>query len=115
MGNKLYANIMMLGVAFQRGLLSLELDTLLWAIGQAVRRDLETNLKAFNMGRYLALDPNHFPVEEKPLSYAELVADKTALLAKTRGASAWPRPTATASAIRPSPRRDGTSRCGCTT
>ena len=85
LGNKLYANIMMLGVAFQRGLLSLELDTLLWAIGQAVRRDLETNLKAFNMGRYLALDPNHFPLEEQPLSYAELVADKTALLARTRG------------------------------
>ena len=85
LGNKLYANIMMLGVAFQRGLLSLELDTLLWAIGRAVRRDLEINLKAFNMGRYLALDPNHFPLEEKPLSYAELVADKTALLAQTRG------------------------------
>lgn len=85
LGNKLYANIMMLGVAFQRGLLSLELDTLLWAISQAVRRDLDTNLKAFNMGRCLALDPNHFPVAEKPLSYAELVADKAALLAQTRG------------------------------
>ncbi|MYF91811.1 MAG: indolepyruvate ferredoxin oxidoreductase, partial [Gemmatimonadetes bacterium] len=85
LGNKLYANIMMLGVAFQRGLLSLDLDTLLWAIGQAVRRDLETNLKAFNMGRYLALNPNHFPLEEQPLSYAELVADKTALLAKKKG------------------------------
>ena len=85
LGNKLYANIMLLGVAFQRGQLSLELDTLLWAIGQAVRRDLETNLKAFNMGRYLALDPNHFPVAEKPLSYDELVADKIALLIRTRG------------------------------
>ena len=85
LGNKLYANIMMLGAAFQRGLLALELDTLLWAIGKAVRRDLETNLKAFNMGRYLALDPNHFPLEEQSLSYAELVADKTSLLARTRG------------------------------
>ena len=87
LGNKLYANIMMLGVAFQRGLLSLDLDTLLWAIGQAVRRDLETNLKAFNMGRYLALDPSHFSVDvdAEPLSYAELVADKTALLAKKKG------------------------------
>ena len=85
LGNKLYANIMMLGVAFQRGLLALELDTLRWAIAQAVRRDLDTNLKAFDMGRCLALDPNHFSVAEQPLSYPELVADKAALLAQTRG------------------------------
>lgn len=85
LGNKLYANIMMLGVAFQRGLLALELETLRWAIGRAVRRDLEINMRAFDMGRRLVLDPDYFTAEEKPPGYEELLADKAALLAKTRG------------------------------
>jgi len=85
LGNKLYANIMMLGVAFQRGLLSLDLENLRWAIGKALHRDIETNMQAFDMGRRLALDPNYFPIEEKPLSFEELVADKVALLTRTRG------------------------------
>ena len=114
LGNKLYANIMMLGVAFQRGLLSLDLDTLLWAIGQAVRRDLETNLKAFNMGRYLALDPTISRSTKNRLATPSSSPTKLRCWPRRR-ASASPRPTATASAIRPSPRRGGTSRCGCTT
>jgi len=86
LGNKLYANIAMLGVAYQRGLLALDLDTLHWAIGRAVRRNLETNMQAFDIGRHLAINADSTPIDEPPPSYQELVADKADLLTKTRSA-----------------------------
>ena len=53
-GNKLYANIMLLGTAFQRQLIPLELEPLHLALKQMVpQADLETNMKAFNVGRRL--------------------------------------------------------------
>ena len=86
LGNKLYANIMMLGVAFQRGLLPLDLANLEWAIGVAVRRELETNMCAFAMGRRLALDPNYFNSEQPEMTAPEeLLADRTARLERSHG------------------------------
>ena len=84
LGNKLYANIMMLGMAYQRGLLPLELKNLKWAMKVAVRRDLDTNAKAFDMGRRLAIDPDFLHREDRPLSCEQLLEEKTALLARTR-------------------------------
>ena len=84
LGNKLYANIMMLGMAYQRGLLPLELKNLKWAMQVAVRRDFDTNLKAFDMGRRLALDPDFFHLEDPPQSCEDLLEEKTELLARTR-------------------------------
>ena len=56
-GNKVYANMMLLGTAFQRGLIPLELDPIHLALKQMVRpADLETNLRAFNVGRHLAVN-----------------------------------------------------------
>ncbi len=56
-GNKVYANMMLLGTAFQRGLIPLELEPIHLALKQMVRpADLETNLKAFNAGRRLAVE-----------------------------------------------------------
>ena len=83
LGNKLYANVMMLGIAYQRGLLPLELKNLKWAMKVAVRRDIDTNLKAFDMGRRLALDPGFFHLDEPPQSCEDLLKEKTALLART--------------------------------
>ena len=76
----------MLGVAYQRGLLALDLDTLHWAIGRAVRRNLETNMQAFDIGRHLAINADSTPIDEPPPGYQELVADKADLLTKTRSA-----------------------------
>ncbi len=83
LGNKLYANIMMLGVAYQRGLLPLDLENLEWAMKIAVRRDFDTNRKAFAMGRRLALDADYFAAAEKPRTYQALVQEKTARLRQT--------------------------------
>lgn len=56
-GTKLYANIMLLGVTFQRGVMPLELEPIKIALKQMVRRsDLQQNLNAFEVGRYLAVN-----------------------------------------------------------
>jgi indolepyruvate ferredoxin oxidoreductase len=57
LGSKLYANIMMLGVAFQLGLIPVSAWSIAWAIKDSIRRDHRKNLKAFNIGRKLALEP----------------------------------------------------------
>ena len=86
-GNKLYANMMLLGAAFQRRLIPLELEPLQLALKQMVpHADLETNMKAFNVGRRLALNSQPL-VDEVPResSYAEMLSDKRQILAKKRG------------------------------
>ena len=85
LGNKLYANTMMLGVAYQRGMLALDLEHLEQAIRAAVRRDLDTNMKAFVMGRHLALDPSRFSAAASTPTGRELLEEKGALLRRTRG------------------------------
>lgn len=88
-GNKLYANMMLLGTAFQRQLIPLELEPLQLALKQMVpHADLDTNMKAFTVGRRLALEHAESLVDtdsEKPLAtYAEMLAAKQQILAKKR-------------------------------
>ena len=79
-GNKVYANMMILGTAFQRGLIPLELEPLHLALKQMVRpADLETNLKAFNVGRQLAVNNRRATVEGQE-DYASLLAAKREIL-----------------------------------
>jgi indolepyruvate ferredoxin oxidoreductase len=60
--SKLYANIMMLGVAYQLGFLPLSYKALTWAIRHAVGREFERNYRAFNIGRKIVLRPDLFGV-----------------------------------------------------
>ena len=88
-GNKLYANMMLLGTAFQRQLIPLELEPLQLALKQMVpHADLDTNMKAFTVGRRLALAQAGSSVDassEKPLStYAEMLSAKQQILKKRR-------------------------------
>ncbi len=53
LGSKLYTNIMMLGFAFQKGLIPVSMHSMAWAIKDAIRTDFRKNLYAFNMGRKL--------------------------------------------------------------
>jgi len=88
-GTQLYANILMLGVAFQRGLLPLSLASLEWALHSGLGAAAADNRKAFNLGRYIAHDlaavERAANVFREPTSYAEILADKTALLAQAGG------------------------------
>ena len=88
LGNKLYANMMLLGVAFQRGHLPLELEAIQSALKLAVRpADLETNQRAFNIGRRLAVDPDAFATAPQWQTYKTLLREKCdSLASKPRGA-----------------------------
>ncbi len=60
---KLYANIMMLGIAYQKGYLPLKLEAIEKAIRTIVRQDTQRNLRAFTIGRKIAVRPDLFVVE----------------------------------------------------
>jgi len=61
--NKLYANIMMLGIAYQKGYLPLSYDALCKGIRKIIRVDYDRNLRAFNIGRMIVEKPQLFVVE----------------------------------------------------
>ena len=86
-GNKLYANMMLLGTAFQRQLIPLELEPLQLALKQMVpHADLDINMKAFNVGRRLALDVQQIEnAAPHQLNYAEMLSEKRQILEKKRG------------------------------
>ena len=83
LGSKLYANIMMLGVAFQLGLIPVSPRSIAWAIKDSIRRDHRKNLKAFNIGRKLALEPRALPRKPVPETWLQLVTNKVRILRKT--------------------------------
>ncbi len=90
---KLYANIMLIGVAFQRGLMPLELEPLKLALKQMVRRsDLQQNLNALEIGRYLAVNEKvdstllQHTSDVSKQTYTETLAEKRGILSeKFRG------------------------------
>ena len=88
-GNKLYANMMLLGSAFQRRLIPLELEPLQLALKQMVpHADLDTNMQAFTVGRHLASEDAKFLADTRskdPLAtYAEMLSAKQQILEKKR-------------------------------
>lgn len=85
LGSKLYANMMLLGVAFQRGHLPLELEAIQSALRLAVRpTDLATNQRAFDIGRRLAIDPDVFATSPQWQTYKALLREKCESLARKR-------------------------------
>jgi indolepyruvate ferredoxin oxidoreductase len=86
LGNKIYANSILLGAAFQRGALPISLENLRWAMKVNIRPgELEPNVKAFEMGRKAAIDPSAFDKPADVVTYSDLVNDKAAILELTRG------------------------------
>ncbi len=84
LGSKQFVNIMMLGVAFQLGLIPVSAWSIAWAIKDTIRRDHRKNLKAFNIGRKLALEPRALPRKPEPETWEHLVTNKSKILRKTR-------------------------------
>lgn len=88
-GTKLYANIMLIGVAFQKGLMPIELEPLQLALKQMVRRsDLQQNMNAFEVGRYLAANEQGESLQIPVLtnvsrqSYTEVLDEKREILSE---------------------------------
>jgi indolepyruvate ferredoxin oxidoreductase len=84
LGSKQYVNIMILGVAYQLGLIPVSAHSIAWAIKDTIRRDHRKNLKAFNIGRKLALEPRALPNRPEATTWEHLVTGKTRILRKTR-------------------------------
>jgi indolepyruvate ferredoxin oxidoreductase len=76
LGGKIYANIMMLGYAFQRGLIPVSMHSMAWAIKDAIRVDFRKNLYAFNMGRKLVESPALFLGAPQKLTWRETLDEK---------------------------------------
>ena len=82
---KLYANIMMLGVAFQKGYLPLKREVIEKAIVTLTGADAERNLRAFNIGRKIAVRPDLFVVEPTH----EVESSRKAFRRKINTLKAW--------------------------
>ncbi len=80
LGSKLYANLVMLGAAFQRGTLPLSLENILGAIQDTIRGDLKKNITAFSLGRRLVLSPELFRDKESTASFQSLFEEKQKFL-----------------------------------
>src|SRR5437016_6495295 len=75
---------MMLGVAYQLGLIPVSAHSIAWAIKDTIKREHRRNLKAFNIGRKLALEPRALPVRPEPTTWEQLLTNKLRILRKTR-------------------------------
>jgi indolepyruvate ferredoxin oxidoreductase len=80
-GTKLYANITMLGVAYQRGLIPVSLEAMKDGIRKTIRADFKKNLRAFDIGRKLVSHPELFTESfQREQTLARTVREKAAYL-----------------------------------
>lgn len=79
-GTKLYANVVMLGIAFQKGLLPLSLENLEWALQETMGGAAADNIKAFHLGRKLVSDPGLAHRHELHETYEEFIAERMDVL-----------------------------------
>ena len=84
-GTKLYANVIMLGIAFQRGELPLSLKCLEYGIQETMGSAATENWLAFKLGRKVAHEALSAPapVTASEDSYHEMVAEKSERLKRT--------------------------------
>jgi indolepyruvate ferredoxin oxidoreductase len=83
-GTKLYANLTMLGLAYQQGLIPVSLASIEWAITHSVKADFKKNMRAFNLGRKLAAHPDLFAESPAAKTIAQIVREKANILERTR-------------------------------
>ena len=83
-GTKLYANVIMLGIAFQRGELPLSLGSLEYGIQETMGSAARENWLAFKLGRRIAHEAASHPVTVPAASsYHDVVAEKSERLKRT--------------------------------
>jgi indolepyruvate ferredoxin oxidoreductase len=85
LGNKVFVNIMLLGTAFQRGLLPLSLHDMVEAIKDNFEpRTAAHNIDAFHLGRHVVLHPEKYQVEVRE-GFQEVLERKVRLLGASQG------------------------------
>lgn len=91
-GTKLYANVVMLGIAFQRGLLPLSLENIEWALRETTGAAAAENIKAFHLGRKLVLDPPLAHRHELHETYEQFIAERIEVMKRNhRARDRWVR------------------------
>ncbi|HVO33348.1 MAG TPA: DUF6537 domain-containing protein [Elusimicrobiota bacterium] len=76
-GSTLYANMILLGVAYQRGYLPMRAGALQDGIKKTVSAaEREINVQAFQAGRWLALFPGDFADPQAPMTAESLIREK---------------------------------------
>jgi len=88
LGSKLYANIMMIGFAFQKGLLPVSMHSIAWAIKDTIRADFRKNIFAFNMGRKLCQRMDIFQGAPRRTGWKQTLDEKSRHIHRRRGAKA---------------------------
>ncbi len=78
-GTKLYVNIMMIGIAYQKGLLPVSMESIEWAIRETTGSASLANLKAFALGRKIVCDPALFGIAPMQ-NYLKTVEEKAGIL-----------------------------------
>ncbi|MCC7518825.1 MAG: 2-oxoacid:acceptor oxidoreductase family protein [Verrucomicrobiae bacterium] len=81
-GSKLFTNVILLGVACQKGFLPVSSANLIWAIGQTMGGAARANVQAFQLGRRIALEPARFREDGLPPRYRDTLEHKAELLAR---------------------------------
>ncbi|MDP7161871.1 MAG: glutamate synthase small subunit, partial [Phycisphaerae bacterium] len=76
LGSKVYANIMMLGFAFQKGVIPVSMHSMAWAIKDTIRTAFRKNLYAFNMGRKLVMRQDLFQGPPTRTGWRDTLEDK---------------------------------------
>jgi indolepyruvate ferredoxin oxidoreductase len=91
-GTKLYANVVMLGIAFQRELLPLSLENLEWGLRETMGSTADDNIKAFHLGRKLVFEPELAHKHELHETYEEFIAERKDVLQRNhRAGDHWAR------------------------
>lgn len=90
-GNKVYANVLLLGAALQKGLLPVSPENLEKAVRQSVpQREIDENLRALQLGRHVAQNPAAFAGLSPSLpGYWDVVEDRMGLLQRSRLLGRW--------------------------
>ncbi len=87
LGDSIYSNVLLLGVAWQQGLIPLSMESIKRAI-ELNKAGVEGNLRAFDLGRWAAVEPNFASGQSKKVDSADfdnqdlsdVVAERTARL-----------------------------------
>jgi indolepyruvate ferredoxin oxidoreductase len=87
LGSKLFANMMMLGFAFQKGLVPVSMHSIAWAIRDTIRTNVKQNLFAFNMGRKLVESPELFQGPPRRLGWRETLDERCRWMIRRHGGS----------------------------
>ena len=91
-GTKLYANVVMLGIAFQKGLLPLSLENLEWGLRETMGSAAADNIKALYLGRKLVFKPELVHKHELHETYEEFITERKDVLQRNhRSGEHWAR------------------------